>query len=82
LKGKIVELSMDQESIFEKNIVWLFGSPRGGTTWVALQLLSYQTNSVNEPHIEEHLAMRANEIFDKFVRRIDNPQKKFQLLFF
>jgi hypothetical protein len=28
-----------------------------------------------EPHIEEHLSMRANEIEGKVVRRIDNPQE-------
>lgn len=71
----IPELTAQQESIFEKNIVWLFGSARGGTTWTASQLLSFQTNSINEPHIEEHLGMRAREINERFVRRIDNPQK-------
>lgn len=72
---KIPELSKEEESILEKNIVWLFGSPRGGTNWVAGDLLSYNTNFVNELHIEEHLAMRANEVEGKIVRRIDNPQQ-------
>jgi len=74
-RKKIVELSTEQELTFEKNLVWLFGSARGGTTWVALQLLSHKTNSINEPHLDEHIGTRANEIKDRIVRRIDNPQK-------
>jgi len=72
---KIPELSKEQESIFEKNIVWLFSSPRGGTNWIAGELLSYNTIFVNELHIEEHLAIRASEVEGKIVRRIDNPQQ-------
>jgi len=78
---KIPQLSSEQELIFEKNLVWLFGSPRGGTTWTGLQLLSHNTNSINEPHIDEHLAMRAGEILQNFVRRIDNPQKNSEYFF-
>ena len=77
----VFELSKEQELTLEKNLVWLFGSPRGGTTWVASQLLSYQTIIINEPHIDEHLAMRAGEFLDKFVRRIDNPQKNSEYFF-
>ena len=70
------ELTEKEESIFEKNIIWLFGNARGGTTWVSLELLSHNTNAINEPHVEEHLSMpafkRKNDIF---IRRIDNPQK-------
>ncbi len=81
LDKTITGLTDEQESILEKNIVWLFGSPRGGTSWVALQLLSYNTNSINEPHIDEHLAIRAPEIHERFVRRIDNPQKSSEYFF-
>lgn len=80
-KRNIVELSPEQELVFEKNLIWLFGSARGGTTWVALQLLSHQTNSINEPHIDEHLGAQATEISDRFVRRIDNPQKNPEYFF-
>ena len=45
---KIPELSNTDELIFEKNLVWLFGSARGGTTWVALNLVSFKTNSIND----------------------------------
>ena len=79
--NEINELTKEQESILEKNLVWLFGSTRGGTSWVGLQLLSYQTISINEPHIDEHLAMRAGEIHDRFVRRIDNPQQSPEYFF-
>jgi len=65
-----------EELIFEKNIVWLFGSARGGTSWVALELLSHNTNNINEPHIEDHLSMRAYQNNrPPFFRRIDNPLK-------
>lgn len=73
---KNFELNPEEEEIFEKNISWLFGNARGGTTWVALQLLSHNTISINEPHIEEHLSVRA--VKDKkasFARIIDNPHK-------
>jgi len=69
------ELTVDEELIFEKNITWLFGNARGGTTWVALQLLSHNTVSINEPHLEEHLAMRGIRGPNApIVRRIDNPE--------
>ena len=50
-----VELSAEQESILEKNLVWIFASPRSGTSWLANQLLTYQTYQMDEPHIGFHL---------------------------
>jgi len=75
------ELTPDQETKLEKNLVWIFGSARSGTTWLGRQLLSFNTNSVNEPHITEHLAMRAVAISHKMIRRIDH-MKKFPSYFF
>lgn len=49
------ELSIEQEDELEKNIVWIFGSPRSGTTWLGIQLLSYNTISINELYLNEHL---------------------------
>jgi len=52
---KPTELSEEQELALEKNIVWVFGSARGGTTWLGSQLLSYQTYSMFEPKIARFL---------------------------
>jgi len=72
---KTIELSEGQERILENNITWLFGVARGGTSWLALQLLSHNTFRINEFHLDDHLSTRANEYHEDIVRRIDNPQK-------
>jgi hypothetical protein len=69
------ELSIDEETIIEKNTVWIFGFPRSGTTWLATQLLSYETKTINEPHIIEHLAFTVGEIENKNIRRIDDMKE-------
>ncbi len=70
------ELSPEEEDIFEKNLVWIFASPRSGTSWLGTQLLSYKTLSVNEPQIGLHLGMREPQIRHKIVRRIDVFKKE------
>lgn len=65
------ELSIDEEPIIEKNMVWIFGFPRSGTTWLGTQLLSYETKTINEPHIVDHLAFTTTEIENENIRRID-----------
>jgi len=55
---KIKELTPDQESAVEKNIVWVFGAVRGGTTWLGSQLLSHQTKTLFEPKIARVLGDR------------------------
>jgi len=71
------ELTTHEESILEKNIIWVFGSPRSGTTWLATELLSFQTKFINEPHLEDHLAARLpgvnNEIIKWYDRRKSYP---------
>ena len=49
------ELSKEQESILEKNLVWIFASPRSGTTWLGTKLLSHKTFIMDEPKIGYHL---------------------------
>jgi len=49
-------LTDDEEQKLEKNLVWIFAAPRSGTTWLAIELLSYQTQSMDEPYIGTHLA--------------------------
>jgi len=65
------ELTNEEENILERNLVWLFGSPRSGTSWLGLQLLSFQTHSINEPHIDDHLGAERSGLTDNFVRWID-----------
>jgi hypothetical protein len=49
-------LSEEEEGLLERKVVWLFGAPRSGTTWLGTQLLSHQENiNWNEPYIGNHL---------------------------
>ena len=50
------ELSMEEEGKLEKNLVWIFASPRSGTSWLGNQLLSYDTLSMDEPYLGHHIA--------------------------
>jgi len=75
------ELAGDQENILEQNLVWVLGFPRSGTTWLGTQLLSYNTNFVNEFRIADHLAVRSMEMRDKVVRRFDQKQNDENYLF-
>jgi len=70
--GNIKELTPEEESIFEKNLVWVFGSARSGSTWFARDLLSHNTLRINEPHISEHLALQAGGYNLRFERRVDS----------
>jgi len=54
-KSKPNELTPEQEDVIERNIVWIFGSARSGTSWLGGQLLSHQTKFINEPLIGRHL---------------------------
>lgn len=66
----IPHLSPEEESILEKNLVWVFGSPRSGTSWLALELLSHNTLSLNETHLTEHMSVH-NGYMGNFRRIID-----------
>jgi len=55
----LVKLSEKEENILEKNLVWIFGTHRSGTTWLATELLSYKTYAWNEPYIGGHLGRRS-----------------------
>jgi len=65
------ELKSVQEKKVERNLVWIFGSHRSGSTWLSLQLLSHKTKSINELHISSHLATPEEGITDRPIRRID-----------
>lgn len=49
------ELTKEQELVLERNVVWVFGSARSGTTWLGKELLSYNTKIIDELRIAEHL---------------------------
>jgi len=69
------ELTSEQELILEKNIVWLFGSARSGTTWLGTQLLSHNTLIMSEPHITNHIGFRNWGVKDRVARHIDLRSK-------
>jgi len=50
-ESSLITLDDDEEDILEKNMVWIFGMHRSGTTWLAKNLLSHQTLLWNEPTI-------------------------------
>jgi len=67
---KIKELSIEEELALEKNLVWVFGDRRSGTTWLARELLSYQTKTIDEPLIGLHVGW-SRPLTDGFTRTID-----------
>ncbi len=58
------ELTKERESKLEENIVWLFGSPRSGTTWLANQLKSGKVLTMDEPRIGRFIFPTALELKD------------------
>ena len=51
-------LTKEEEGILEKKMVWIFGSPRSGSTWLATQLLKNPENIVwDEPYIGVHFTI-------------------------
>lgn len=52
---KVRELTIEQENELEKNLVWIFASPRSGTTWLGARLLAEHFLSIDEPKIGSHL---------------------------
>jgi len=69
------ELTIQQEEKVERNLVWVLGSPRGGTTWVGTQLLSYNTNIIDEFSIALHIGALIDTKQDQSSRYIDFRQK-------
>ncbi len=52
---KVKELTIEQENELEKNLIWIFASPRSGTTWLGARLLAEHFLSIDEPKIGSHL---------------------------
>lgn len=53
--NKKTELSKQEESILEKNLIWIFAYRRSGTTWLANELLSHNTKFMDEPLLGFHI---------------------------
>lgn len=68
---EIKELTEKEEEILEKNLVWIFGSPRSGTSWLAKQLLSHNTRTIDEPLIGRHLGDFPYRPVDAIIRDFD-----------
>jgi len=78
------ELSSQDELALEKNLVWIFGSTRSGTTWLATQLLSHNTSLIDEFRINLHLGAYANGMpigTTEMVRSQDRPDYFFSFVF-
>ncbi len=63
-------LSDEDELVLEKNLVWIFADRRSGTTWLAKELLSHQTQCMDEPLIGLHLG-RIRQTDNMIVRTLD-----------
>ena len=69
------ELTSAEEEKVERNLVWVLGSPRGGTTWVGTQLLSHNTNVIDEFSIALHIGAIIDTKQGQSSRYIDFRQK-------
>lgn len=67
---RLSELNREEEEILEKNLVWIFGSRRSGTTWLR-DLLSHKTKYWNEPLIGRIFDFVRESSLDPFRRYID-----------
>ena len=64
---RLPDLTAEQELTLEKNMVWVISSTRTGSTWLATQLLTYQTNHMNEPCITKYLGLQAPPFSDNIL---------------
>ncbi len=53
--SEVYDITEEEKIILEKNLIWIFASPRSGTTWLGTQLLSHETNIMDEPLLGYHL---------------------------
>lgn len=72
-------LSIEEELILEKNLVWIFADRRSGTTWLAKELLSQGTRCLDEPLIGLHLGRLADK--SGFARTIDIQKERSDYFF-
>lgn len=69
-------LSEQEENQIERNITWIFGSPRSGSSWLGTQLLCHHNIiSINEPLIGAHLSILETNVWSML-----NPPKNGNLI--
>lgn len=77
-------LSQKDEDVLEQKLVWIFGAPRSGNTWLAQRLLNHPKNILwDEPFLGRHLGIyeaNYNHYDDNFhikdIQRIYDDLKK------
>ena len=70
-ENKIHELTLEEENQLEKNLIWVFASPRSGTQWLGTQLLEHNTIICHGPSIGLNLGSIHQGFTDKVVRQIE-----------
>jgi len=65
------ELEIEEEDQLEKNLVWIFASPRSGTQWLGTQLLEYNTVVNHGPSLGLHVGALHGGFNNKIVRLIE-----------
>ena len=59
-------LTEEQENVLEKNMIWIFGSPRSGTTWLRKLMSANPKNLIwNEPYLGVHFRIHKNQLSRK-----------------
>jgi len=69
---RLKELSTEEEEILEKNLVWVIGTARSGTTWLGTQLLSHNMYTIDESQIGRHLGSIWQFHDKRYYRDFDN----------
>jgi hypothetical protein len=69
--NQIYELTHEEEDLLEKNLVWIFASPRSGTQWLGTQLLEHNTIICHGPSLGLNVGSIHGGFNDKIVRWID-----------
>ena len=60
--SRVGQLKKDEGDILEKNMIWIFGSPRSGTTWLRKLMSGNPENIIwNEPYLGYHLQLLQNQ---------------------
>jgi len=69
--SRLRELNSREEKILEKNLVWMFASPRSGTQWLGTQLLSHNTLVSIGPSIGLNIGSISQYFENDIVRDIE-----------
>jgi len=71
-----IELTKTNELTLEKNLIWVIGMHRSGTTWLGTQLLNINAHVINEWQIGHHFGSTKGGLQSKkFIRNFDYFQK-------